>query len=221
MNADGIRGHEHSGITLLEVIVLLAAMAVLAFVLLPRLLQMRPMGEQAKRIRCVSQLKQIGLSYRQWAYDHHGKFPMSLSMTNGGTMDHPLAHEPWVHYQKLSIELNTPIVLVCPADRRMKEATSFATRFGNSNVSYFVSLEADETRPNMVLSGDRNLTSNNVALSPGLYAVDTNATHGWTKQLHRLNGNIGLADGSVQQSSQVRLQQWLVESPYTNRLAIP
>jgi hypothetical protein len=103
----------------------------------------------------------------------------------------------------------------------MKEATSFAVGFGKSNVSYFVSLDAQERFPQMILSGDRNLGSNGVAAIPGLYTLSPTATNGWTKAMHNQCGNLGLADGSVQQASSTRLQQIVQESPQTNRLAIP
>jgi len=46
-------------------------------------------GAQAKvqRIACLNNLKQIGLSYSAWAGDHNGKFPMDVSVTNGGVME--------------------------------------------------------------------------------------------------------------------------------------
>jgi prepilin-type processing-associated H-X9-DG protein len=208
-------------ITLLEVVVLMAVLALVAVLVLPHLTRSVFSGPKAKRIPCVSHLKQAGLSFRAWAMDHGDKFPMSLPVTEGGTMDHPLAHEPWIHYQKLSNELNTPLVLVCPTDKRMKAAASFAAGFGNSNVSYFISLDADETMPQMLLAGDRNLSTNNKAVGRGIYTVTPNDVISWTREMHRHKGNIALADGSVQQSSPARLQQILTSAPRTNRLAIP
>jgi hypothetical protein len=39
--------------------------------------------------------------------------------------------------------------------------------------------------------------------------------------MHNQCGNIGLADGSVQQFASARFQQYLRDNPQTNRLAIP
>jgi len=136
-------------------------------------------------------------------------------------MSHPLAAEAWIHYQPLSNELSTPKVLVCPTDSQMKMATDFGPGFGRSNVSYFVGLDADEVRPNWILSGDRNLTANGVALRPGLHVLDTNDVIGFTKAMHNQCGNIGLSDGSVQQLTSSALQQYLLANPQTNRLALP
>ena len=42
----------------------------------------------------------------------------------------------------MSNELNTPKILVCPADRKRTVAASFATGFGNANISYFLNAAA-------------------------------------------------------------------------------
>jgi competence protein ComGC len=219
MNIRMHSGRRRAGITLLEVMILLAVMAVAAVLILPWL--MRPRIVRPPQISCVNNLKQVALSFRFWASDHGDRFPASVAMTNDGAMDNPLAYEPWMHYQVLSNELNTPKILVCPADNQRSRATNFAVGFGNSNLSYFVSLDADETLPQMILSGDRNLSSNGVAMAAGLRTLTTNATHGWTKAMHNQCGNIGLSDGSVQQFTSAALQQYLRDHPQTNRLAIP
>ena len=90
--------------------------------------------------------------------------------------------------------------------------------------------EADESIPNLWLSGDRNLTTNTVALKPGLFTMPTNHVMGWTSQIHQNAGNIVTADGSVQQFPSRRLQQsattalnayYLATTNATFRLAIP
>jgi len=198
--------------------ILLAVMAIIALLALPRLTRARvPHG----RISCVNHLKLVGLAFRQWSMDHGDKYPMAVSTARGGTKCHPLAYEPWVHFQLLSNELNTPKVLVCPDDRQVVAARDFGMRFGKANVSYFVSLDAEEERGALILSGDRNLTSKGVAMKAGLQVVDGSATMGWTKAIHNRHGNIGPADGSVRQVSNAGLQQYLRDNPQTNRLAIP
>jgi prepilin-type processing-associated H-X9-DG protein len=49
------------------------------------------------------------------------------------------------------------------------------------------------------------------------HKLATNRPAGWTHELHKLQGNIALADGSVQQFSRSRLNQL----GSTNRLALP
>jgi len=197
----------------------MAVLAVVAaVVLLPALARSKARGS---RISCANNLKQIGLSTRQWAMDHGDKFPMNVSMAQGGTMDHPRFAEPWLHFQVMSNELNTPRVLICPEDQKRTGQWSFATNLSNQHVSYFVGLDADEGMPQVLLSGDRNLTTNKIQVKPGLYSVNTNDVFGWTPAMHNGVGNIGLSDGSVQQWTGTALQQYLITNPQTNRLAIP
>jgi prepilin-type N-terminal cleavage/methylation domain-containing protein len=211
--------HSRSGITLLEVMIVMAVIgAVVVFVLLPRMTVRR---SPAPRIQCVNNLKQVGLATRIWAMDHGDTFPAMTAMTNGGTMDDPLFAQPWVHLQVMSNELNIPKILVCPTDKKMKVAATFGIGFGSNNVSYFVGVDADETRPNMLLAGDRNLTTNQVRLASGLHIVNTNHLPGWDKTMHERSGNVGLADGSVQQFSETALLNALADGTVTNRLAIP
>jgi len=208
-----------SGITLLEVLIVMAVLGVIAiFVLWPR---MHVNRSKSKRIACVGCLKQIGLSTRQWAMDHGDTYPPGTAMTNGGTLGHPFFSQPWVHFQMMSNELNTPVVLVCPTDRQMKVAPSFGPGFGSKNVSYFFGVDAREDNPPMLLSGDRNITTNGVRLPPGLHILNTNHQFGWDGMMHRSAGNIGLADGSVQQTTGSALHDAATWQGTTNRLAIP
>src|SRR5207237_342051 len=90
---------------------------------------------------------------------------------------------------------------------------------GEGNVSYFVGLDADETRPQTILSGDRNFTGGGVNNAtpesigswtgtqplPANFASDAN----WDLSVHKNQGNIGLGDGSAQQVSFSAFQKQL------------
>ena len=172
---------------------------------------------RAQRINCAKNLQQLGLAFKTWALDRQDIFPMSLSTNQGGTKEYLEQGEVFRHFQVLSNELANPKVLICPADVR-QPATNIGSGLSNSNLSYFIGLDATDTNPQMFLMGDRNLT--NGPLPPNRILVfNTNYPASWTREMHRHQGNIGLADGSVQQFSRSRLNEALANS--AQRLAMP
>jgi competence protein ComGC len=211
--------HREQGLTLIEIFVILAVIAALAALLLPTLIKDKV---RAQRINCVSCLKQIGLATRVWEGDHKDLYPMQVSSTNGGTMEFITGTNAWRHFQVMSNELSTPWVLLCPAesDRLRARATNFDF-LSNSNLSYFVGIDASETNPQLILTGDRNIT-NGASVKNGVLDLTTNTAAGWTAELHNGVGDIGMSDGSVQQFSMTSLRDTVASSGLaTNRLQVP
>jgi len=210
------RHFTNQGFTLVGLLIIIAVLAILAAMLLPALASAK---RKAQRINCVNNLKQDGLAFRLWEGDNGDKYPMAVSTNKGGTMEYAEDGNAFHHFQVMSNELSTPKILVCPADNRTA-AASFA-RLKNQNVSYFVSLDATEVRPQMLLTGDRNVTN---GLSPvrSVLELRPEIPAGWTEAMHNGQGNVGLADGSVQQVSIPGLQQMLKNTgDSTNRIALP
>lgn len=176
---------------------------------------------RSKRINCTNQLKQIGLAFKQWALDQNDKFPMQVPATNGGTMELVGSGIAYVHYLVLSNELNTPKILICPTDTNRLAATNWSS-LRNHNLSYFVGLNADDTNPQSFLAGDDNIAVANIKPGRGLLELWTNSPVAWMTTRHIKQGNVGLADGSVQGYSNSRLREALCYTGMsTNRLVIP
>ncbi len=204
---------------MVEAIVVVALITLLAAILLP---VFSVHHCNCKKISCVSDLKEIDLSYRVWAGDNNDKYPMQVSVTNGGAMELVATGNVAAVFEVMSNELSTPKVLICPQDTKSIMATNFGRGFNNSNISYFVGLDADQTNPQMLLSGDDNFAVGGIPVKSGLLLLATNAPVSWTAARHVRQGNIGLADGSVQQLTTDGLQQALQRTGVaTNRLAIP
>src|SRR5437868_11870475 len=86
---------------------------------------------RAERINCISNLKQIGISFKLWSGDNNDRFPFNTPIKDGGTMelcrlgDNGFDANSFLHFQVMSNELNVPKILVCPTDSGRSLATSF------------------------------------------------------------------------------------------------
>ena len=227
-----VQNHPTEGFTVLELLIVVATMCILAAIILPSLGRQGRVSGQ--RINCTNNLKQMGLAFRTWSLDNGDKYPMQISVTNGGAMEIISTGTVFTVFQVMSNELSTPKILFCPeeTDPKRVSATTFqgsvpagtsAVPFTNhNNVSYFAGLDAQDTNPQMPLSGDRNLAVGGVPARHGLLQVWTNSPMAWWGARHGNQGNICLADGSVQQVSSSRLRALFVQSGMaTNRFAIP
>ncbi|MGO8928777.1 MAG: prepilin-type N-terminal cleavage/methylation domain-containing protein [Limisphaerales bacterium] len=141
----------------------------------------------------------------------------------------------------MSNQLTSPMILFCPAEYESslrQPATSFSgvsapgtvPYISDLNCSYFIGVDASETYPRMFLTGDHNLGSGNppmVAYQYGTANVEpfvclgtnftANTGPAFMNNQHSLQGNIGLADGSVEWFSRSELQAALSSSGDTGR----
>jgi hypothetical protein len=118
--------------------------------------------EKAQLIACVNNMKQLGLSARVWAGDNADRYPPDIVC--------------------MSNEMNTPKILVCPADAGRTAAPNFSS-FTPANCSYewFLNPPGDDTEPTRVLTR-----------CP-------------------IHGNVGMYDGSVQARAAKAHPEWFVQ----------
>jgi len=220
-----VSNHKTGALTRVEVLVIISIVAVLILIFLKKTeSEVRAGRLYSANITCINNLKQIGLAFRVWEGNHGDKFPMETSVTNGGTMELANGENAWINFSVMSRELNTPKVLICPADAGKIAAANFTNGFDNGKISYFVGLNAVENYPQTLLSGDDNFAIGGVSIKTGLLEISTNMPIDWTAARHRLNGRILFSDGSVLNSypNHDRLPDLICQTGLaTNRLAIP
>ncbi len=170
----------------------------------------------------MNNLKQIGLGFRLFANDNEGKLPREVSTNQGGSREFlETPFSAFRHFQVISNELSTPWKLVCFRDRQRTGATNWSSFLDNQALSYFAALDASETNPSSILSGDRFLESDRSPTN-GLLTLDALSRLWWTNSAHGGGGNVVKSDLSVQHVDSRGLLQALRSTGLaTNRLALP
>jgi prepilin-type N-terminal cleavage/methylation domain-containing protein len=168
----------------------------------------------------------------------------------------PMAGYLYQVFGVMSNELSTPKVVTCPSDERNAQTNfsmlpndvslAAGAYFNNWSVSYFLGKDATDNQPQMPLVGDRNIYGSstltvypmnlvpnngygdgpNQALAMGTNFTGVMSAPAWTAKMHQQNGNVGLADGSVQELSSPRLRDQFMNSgdtsfPGPNELLFP
>ncbi|MFO1487061.1 MAG: prepilin-type N-terminal cleavage/methylation domain-containing protein [Verrucomicrobiota bacterium] len=139
----------------------------------------------------------------------------------------------------MSNELNTPKILACPSEyQTTRSTTQPASIWGNTagttlgfycdvQSSYFIGVDAADIYPQMLLAGDHNMGTaaggvpvagtsiwgdalTRFAIAGGSAAIINNI--GWADNMHGKQGNVLMADASVQQFSSSALRTALANS---------
>jgi len=145
-----------SAFTLIELLLVVAIISILASLLMPALIKAKG---KAGRIKCVNNLKQIGVAYAVWASDHGDLYPWELQGRSEIIMYDPadnhqirlgsidtgfLAAIPnavdyrpfaWNYFSVMSNELGSPKILQCPANRLKRNA--IATDWSTGTVGFW------------------------------------------------------------------------------------
>ena len=212
-------GRNAAAFTLIELLVVIVIIVILAALLLPG----GGPKKKGKIVWCLSNLKQVGLGFSMWAGDNGGKYPMQVSVTNGGTMEYVSSGMAYVHFLRLSNIVVRPSVFVCPVDKDRTAANDFNRGFGNNNVSYFIALETATNQPaSTILSGDRNLTIDGAIPQRFLMEITSNNLVSWSKDFHPNGGCLVFADGHAEFCrTNAITQKFQATGLATNRLVLP
>ncbi len=202
----------------MELLTTVACIALLAAIFLPALARSRA---RSSRLGCANNMKHIGLAFCTWSLDNNDRYPMQVSVTNGGTMELMASRIVYLHFQVMSNELSTPKVLLCPNDEKRSYATNFDVDLTDRNLSYFVNVAATREAGSSFLSGDRNIT-NRARAGSRLVSLTTADRIGWTEEIHLEKGHIVFSDGRVDSFANGSVGAAIkIGDETTNWLAVP
>ncbi len=171
---------------------------------------------------CLNNLRRVAGAFISWAADNGTtNFPMQVASSIGVTSSDLGTNEVWRQFQALAKRLGGPDPLVCPADSGRTIAPDFGSSFRNTNISYFIGVDANLSTPSAMLVGDRNIAGG-ILTRGNLTLLSSNNPGQWTGSLHRRYGNVGFADGSARGMNDTGLRHYFLnQGTNTIRLAIP
>ena len=134
----------HAGVKAFTRIELVVTVLAVGLIIGLSVLWARQTMRKSRDEACLNNLKEVGIAFRLWPPGQSDAYPMQYPKDRGGTRELIGTGQVFVHFRALSNELQSPKILVCPADKQKMVAPNFGEGFSDANVSYFVGLDAKE-----------------------------------------------------------------------------
>jgi hypothetical protein len=170
------------------------------------------------RTSCILQLSTIGNALQSYAQEHGG-LPPSIRSSEGGTSE--FSSDPkltFKHFQALAPYIGSCASFICPNDSR--EAAAAPSILSNTNISYFMNVDSRYGDSQVLLVGDRNLTSKEAVLT----TVTRDSSLDWHSEmgLHGDHGYVLTGDGAVVRLNSTEIANFRTNAPSSGyRLAFP
>ena len=170
-----MKAKTQKGFTLIELLVVIAIIGILASMLLPALAKAKT---RANRIKCVSNIKQVGSAFKGFANDNHDRYPwilISRDQDAQGPAGWVGQTQTLLAQDAIKSDLGSAKILCSPLDPDNQGANDLldlalidqangdvvnrlGTSYGVVNGDGGTGLAADEQRPATVLTVTRNIS---------------------------------------------------------------